>query len=164
VESLIGIGSNLGNPAQQCREALSKLAERPGIEGIAVSPLYRTSPVGRTDQPWFVNAVALIESTLTPEALLTALQEIEQAFGRMRDIRWGPRTLDLDILSYGDCVIELPQLAVPHPRMHERCFVLAPLNDVAPRWIHPVLGRTAAELLIELNREADGQTIERMNR
>lgn len=164
VESLIGIGSNLGDPVQQCREALTALSIRPGVEVLAVSPFYRTSPVGKTDQPWFVNAVALIEVTLPPKALLAVLQEIEQAFGRTRDVRWGPRTLDLDILSYGDCVLELSQLSLPHPRMHERRFVLAPLADVAPRWLHPVFRRTASELLLQMPPEADEQIIECLER
>jgi len=100
-------------------------------------------------------------TTLSPTQLMDAMQEVERTFGRTRSIRWGPRTLDLDLLAYGDRVLQLPELTVPHARMHERRFVLAPLVEIYPEWIHPVLGKSARELLSELPGE-DGQDVEPM--
>lgn len=141
----IGLGSNLDDPAGQVRAGLTALAGLPDSRPGPVSDLFRSAPVGVTDQPDFCNAVAGLDTDLEPLALLEALQAIEQAAGRRRTRRWGPRTLDLDILVYGDRRIDLPTLTVPHPRLAERAFVLVPLVSVAPNLDIPGQG-TAATL------------------
>lgn len=133
----IGIGSNLAGPAAQLRRAIQALQALPGTRLLASSPTYRSLAVGPGQQPDYLNAVAAIETTLPALELLHALQGIEAAQGRERLERWGPRTLDLDILLYGECIIEEPELTVPHPRMLERNFVLQPLLDIAPGLVLP---------------------------
>lgn len=128
----IGLGSNLGNPQQQLREALAALAQLPHSELLRHSALYSSEPLGPADQPRYVNAVALLATHLEPLALLEQLQHIEQTHGRVRkDERWGPRTLDLDILLFGQQQIDIPRLQVPHYHMHARAFVLYPLAEIA---------------------------------
>lgn len=132
VHACIGLGANLGDPAAALREAFEALARLPATRLLAASRLYRTPAWGRTDQPDYVNAAALLETALAPQALLAALLEIERRAGRVRDgHRWGPRTLDLDLLLYDDRVIDLPGLRVPHPHLHERAFALVPLAEIA---------------------------------
>lgn len=148
VVAYIGIGSNLADPVDQVRRAISELAWLPETSLIASSALYQTAPVGLADQPDFVNAVAGLETRLAPRALLDALQEIEQRHGRVRDgARWGPRTLDLDILLYGDLSLAEPGLQIPHPEMGRRAFVLVPLADVAPDGLRVPGAGTLADLL-----------------
>lgn len=142
----IALGANLGDPAATVNAAFAALDQLPQSRLLATSALYRTAPVGIADQPEFVNAAALIDTTLAPEALLDALLGIEQAFGRVRAERNGPRTLDLDLLLYDDLMLATPRLTLPHPRLHLRAFVLQPLADLAPDLAIPGRGRLAAWL------------------
>lgn len=154
-------GSNLGDKAEQCQRGFDALDGTPGIRLDAVSPFYRTEPVDYLDQDWFVNAVVRLVTTLSPGELLVRLKEIELEAGRTAGgIRFGPRVLDLDILLYGDRILETPNLVIPHPRMHKRHFVLKPICDIDPAIVHPVLGRTVQSLLEELN--IDGQQLSRL--
>ena len=140
----IGIGSNLDNPVEQVLRARRALAELPRTRLLDFSPLYRNPAVGPGEQPDYVNAVAAIETELNPHALLEALLAIEAAQGRTRErLRWRPRTLDLDVLVYGERVIRDHDLTVPHPRIRERAFVLRPLADVAPELAIPGVGCVA---------------------
>ena len=132
VRAAVALGSNLDDPERHVTRAFDELAALPGTKVIARSKLYRTKAVGYLDQPDFVNAVALLETALAPRALLDELLAIEQRHGRKRERVNGPRTLDLDIVLYGDQVIDEPGLTVPHPRAKERPFVLQPLRDVWP--------------------------------
>ena len=145
-EAFVGLGANLGEPEAQVRRALAALAELPGTRLLAASSLYRSAPVGVVAQLDFINAVAAVETALTARALLDALLAMEARFGRRREFPGAPRTLDLDLLLYGDRVIVEPELVVPHPRMHERAFVLAPLAEIAPDIAIPGKGRAAALL------------------
>ena len=151
----IGIGSNLGSRMENCRKAIEAVAAREDCVLEAQSPFYETEPVYLEDQDWFINAVALIRTALAPEAFLARLQAIEQSMGpRGERPRFGPRVLDLDILFFDELVIQGGDLWVPHPRLHERRFVLQPLSDIAARFVHPVLGQTIGSLLAGLK---DGQ-------
>jgi 2-amino-4-hydroxy-6-hydroxymethyldihydropteridine diphosphokinase len=140
----IALGSNLRDPAAQVRAGFEALAMLPDTRLAAVSSLYLTAPVGHLAQPDFVNAVALIETALSPRALLDELLAIERQFGRVRDVPNGPRTLDLDILLYGEIVHDDAALTLPHPRMHERAFVLVPLAEIAPDAVIPGRGGVSA--------------------
>jgi 2-amino-4-hydroxy-6-hydroxymethyldihydropteridine diphosphokinase len=130
IRCYIGLGSNQGDSGAIIEEALEQINASEGIEITGVAPLYRTAPQGYLEQDDFINTVAEINTTLSPLALLSALQQIETDLGRVRTVRWGPRTVDLDLLLYGDDTINLPQLQVPHPRMHQRAFVMVPLADL----------------------------------
>lgn len=143
----IGIGSNLAAPREQVATALTELRQLPGGESLIASPLYRSKPVGPPDQPDYVNAVAVFDTDTGPEALLDRLQSIEQEHDRRRDgERWGARTLDLDILLYGDACLNTERLCVPHPEMQRRGFVLQPLHDIAPDLTIPGHGALASLL------------------
>ncbi len=146
--ALVGLGSNLDDPVQQVVRALDALAARPDLRLLRRSRLYRSMPWGRTDQPAFINAVAEIETALAPQALLQTLLDIERGLGRIREdtSRWGPRVIDLDLLLYDDRIIDEDGLRVPHPHLHERAFVLLPLNELGPERIIPGYA-TVAELL-----------------
>jgi 2-amino-4-hydroxy-6-hydroxymethyldihydropteridine diphosphokinase len=136
----VGIGSNLDDPVAQVRRALAALARLPDTELLASSSLYRNPPMGPQDQPDYVNAAALLRTQLDPFAFLDALQAVERGQGRVRgDVQWGPRTIDLDLLLWGEQVIDEARLKVPHPGLHERVFVLYPLAEIAPGL--PVPGR-----------------------
>lgn len=129
----IGLGSNLENPENQVRQAFDELDRLPQTRLVRKSSLYRTAPIGLETQPDFVNAVAELETALPAEQLLAELQDIEKSHGRERTLKNAPRTLDLDLLLFGDAKLDSPQLTVPHPRMHERAFVLKPLLEIAPQ-------------------------------
>ena len=138
--AFVGVGANLGDPAAQVRAAIAALAALPGTLLVTASSLYRTAPVGYADQPDFVNAAALLETALAPRALLEALQAIEARSGRARSFKDAPRVLDLDLLLYGREVIDEPGLGVPHPRLHERAFALAPVVEIDPAAVIPGRG------------------------
>ena len=144
----VGLGGNLGDAASTVREALRALDDLPATHLLCASPLYRTAAWGNTDQPDFVNAAALLETRLDARALLDELLGIERQFGREREaaVQWGPRILDLDLLLYGDAVIDEPGLRVPHPYLHERAFALVPLAQVGPGLQVPGRGTVAALL------------------
>lgn len=153
----IGLGSNLDEPREQVRRAATALARLDS--SMRLSSLYMSEPMGPQDQPRFINAVAEIRTRLSPEALLDELQAIEQAHGRIRERHWGPRTLDLDLLVYGDEKISTPRLVVPHPGLPERAFVLYPLAELAPALQVPGFG-TAAGLAAQI----PGNDVERLER
>jgi 2-amino-4-hydroxy-6-hydroxymethyldihydropteridine diphosphokinase len=157
-QSYIALGSNLGNREDYLRSAMAALGQLGEVK--AVSSFYETEPVGTVPQPDFLNAVVELWTALPPEQLLTALLRIELEHGRDRNTGppKGPRTLDLDLLSYGALVLKMPLLTLPHPALVERRFVLAPLAEIAPRWRHPISGKTAMQMLMELQHDAgDGQ-------
>ena len=130
----LGLGSNLGDRLAHLQAAVDGLAGTPGIEVAAVSPVYETRPVGGPPQGHYLNAVVALHTDLTPRDLLNIAQRLETREHRVRAERWGPRTLDVDVLLVGDEVVEEPDLVVPHPRLSERAFVLVPLSDLAPEW------------------------------
>lgn len=137
----VALGANIGEPVRQIEAGFAALAALPGTRLVARSSLYRSAPVGYADQPDFVNAVAVIETALAPQALLAALLAIERVHGRVREFPNAPRTLDLDILLYGDAVVHEAGLNIPHARMLERAFVMVPLAEVAPDACVPGHGR-----------------------
>jgi len=160
--ALIGLGANLESPAEMIASAVARLAEGPGLTLLAVSSLYLSEPQGGpAGQNWYHNAVAAFASSLAPRELLARLLSVEAALGRRREEKNGPRVIDLDWLAQGGLVVdEPPELIVPHLRLAERRFVLAPLAEVAPRWRHPRLGLTARELLAAL--PVAGQGLKRL--
>jgi 2-amino-4-hydroxy-6-hydroxymethyldihydropteridine diphosphokinase len=154
-KAFLSIGSNMGDKLAHCRFAIASLGTLQGAAVSGLSPFYRTAPVDYTDQDWFINAAVRLATVLDPLALLRAIRGIENAAGRVRGpIRGGPRTLDIDLLFYDDAIIHLPELEVPHPRLHERRFVLQPVCDIEPEFIHPVRGCTVQSLLAQLDTEA----------
>ena len=148
---LIALGSNLGDRLENVRAGLAGLVEHDGVDVQAVSKLYETAPVGGPDdQGAYLNAALRAETTLGAADLLALLHRIEASRERERVVHWGPRTLDLDLLVYGELVSDDPALQVPHPRQHERRFVLVPVCDVAAGVVHPRFGRTMSDLLADL--------------
>jgi 2-amino-4-hydroxy-6-hydroxymethyldihydropteridine diphosphokinase len=148
ITAYIGLGSNIGDRKGFCLKALELLARAGRV--TKVSSYYCTEPVGNRDQEEFVNAVAELETSLSPLQLLAACRAIEDELGRRRSVHWGPRTIDLDILLYGDQVVESPHLTIPHPFLTARGFVLTPLCEIAPQAVHPILKKTVAQLLHQL--------------
>lgn len=155
VRAYIGLGANLGDGAATLRTVAAELAALPGVHRCEVSPFYRTAPY-EANGPDFTNAVAALDTTLSPLALLDALQALEARHGRERPYKNAPRTLDLDLLLHGDAVLDTPRLTLPHPRMHQRAFVLAPLHDLAPalQWqagsVAQLLQATADQMIEKL--------------
>lgn len=141
----LALGGNLGDVAQAFRAALDALRAHPDVEVLRESPVYRTPPWGKTDQPDFFNMAAEVETSLSAHELLDLCLAIERASGRVRDERWGPRNIDLDVIAFGDAVISDERLTVPHPHAHERAFVLAPLADIAPDLV--IRGRAVRDWL-----------------
>ena len=147
-DAFIALGSNQGDRELNLLRAVAEMGKLPDGRITALSGFYDTEPVGGVKQDNFLNAVLKLETGLSPHDLLTELQRIEtENFHRAREIQWGPRTMDLDILFYGDMVLDEESLTVPHPRLHERRFVLEPLAEIAPKLIHPLLGITIGSLL-----------------
>ena len=147
----IALGTNLGKRKANLRAAIKALP--PDVIVLAESHVYETPPWGYEDQPAFLNMAVKAETEMEPEPLLKYLKQLEVELGREQNFRWGPRLIDLDILFYDDLVIDTPPLVIPHPRLHERAFVLVPLEDVAPEVVHPVLQRTVSELLTRIDRQ-----------
>ncbi len=158
VEAYIGLGGNVGCVEERLRRAGEELALR-GVSIADASAIYRSEPWGEFDQPEFLNQVLRVSTQLRPRELLRVCQEVERALGRVRRARWGPREIDVDLLLYGEEIIDQEDLKVPHPRLAQRRFVLVPLAEVAPETEHPALGRTVAELLAEV---ADERGVERV--
>jgi len=152
-KAFIGIGSNLGDRRNNCVEAVERLKGLRECELIRCSRWYLTSPVGVEDQDWFVNGVACLGAEVSARELLGKLLSIEAGMGRVRTEKWGPRVIDLDLLLYGMDIVKEADLTIPHPHMHLRRFVLAPLAEVDPDVIHPVLAKTASQMLQELQGE-----------
>ena len=158
-EAFLGLGSNLGDREAMLRAAMRALAASDGVTVTACSPIYETPPWGPVPQGPYLNACVAIDCTLTPRALLDLALAIERRHGRERAIRWGPRTLDIDILLYGNKVIQSGGLVIPHPRMHLRRFTLLPLAEIAGDMIHPVLNKSIGELLKECTDESEVRRI-----
>lgn len=146
----IGIGSNLGDRKALVNQAVRLLRELPKTSLLKVATTIETEPIGRRDQPNFLNTVAEVETALNPRELLNHLHRIEEALGRERGEHWGPRTIDLDILLYGNLILNEPDLVIPHPHMNGRRFVLEPLTEIAPYAVHPTAGKSISELLLSL--------------
>jgi len=155
----IGIGSNLGQPAGQCIEAIRRIALTRDVALLRCSSLYRTEPGGLKNQGWFVNAVVEVRTVLPARTLLQALLQIEKEMGRVRETHWGPRIIDLDILLFGQEVVQEDDLIIPHPELHKRRFVLVPLNELASYAIHPTFGVSIRGLLQRLQ---DDSGVERI--
>jgi 2-amino-4-hydroxy-6-hydroxymethyldihydropteridine diphosphokinase len=146
----IGIGSNIEDRIQNIRTAIDRMKKSKGLKILRVSSFYKTEPMGYEEQDWFINAVAEGQTSLLPLHLLDLLQSIEEKMGRDTPFRWGPRNIDLDILFFGNQIIEEPDLTVPHPLLEQRRFVLEPLAELSPEGIHPLQHKTFQELLEEL--------------
>ncbi len=156
----IGIGSNLGDKLKNCLRAIERIQEIPGCSLVARSDFYRTEPFGVRDQDWYVNGIISLETTITARDLLKHLLEIEEGMGRVREGKWGPRPIDLDILLFGEDMVDDKDLKIPHPFMHLRRFVLVPMVQLAPDLVHPVLGKTMSELVGRLSHK--GQAVKEM--
>lgn len=150
IHAYIGLGSNLENPVAQLDRAIDALKKHDDLKNLRVSSIYGSKPVGPQDQPDYINAIASFDTALSPIELLDLLQSIEQSQRRVRERHWGPRTLDLDLLLYGQQTIQLPRLTVPHPFMLERGFVIKPLSDLAPDMLL-ANGKTVTEQLQQLD-------------
>jgi 2-amino-4-hydroxy-6-hydroxymethyldihydropteridine diphosphokinase len=156
----IGIGSNVGESQRNCREAIDRIGALDECRIISVSSFYLTEPVGVKAQEWYVNGAVSMSTALSAQDLLKALLQVERDMGRVRIEKWGPRVIDLDLLLYCDDLLDDELIKVPHPLMHLRKFVMAPMTELAPELIHPALGKTMAELYGEI--EEESQVIKRL--
>jgi len=145
----ISLGSNLGNRLSSLRKAIL-LLKKEGFNITKTSDVFETPPFGVSNQPRFLNACLLIDTETNPADLLEKLKKIENEVGRVRRFRWGPREIDLDVIFYDEKVIDGPSLKVPHPHMHERPFVLIPLKQISPQWVHPILKKTVEQMAEDL--------------
>lgn len=148
--AFVGVGSNLGDKIAHCEKAVAELLSVDSNRLLSRSSFYQTRPVGYLDQDWFVNGVFKMDTHLAPLDLLRAMKAVESRMGRVETVRWGPRIIDLDLLFYDEAVIRTPEMEIPHPRLHERQFVLIPLGEIAPDLIHPGRGKTVRELSASL--------------
>jgi 2-amino-4-hydroxy-6-hydroxymethyldihydropteridine diphosphokinase len=146
----LALGSNMGNRLANLKNAVSHLTPQMSVK--KKSPVYETPPWGYADQPAFLNQVVMAETYMEPEPLLGHLKRLETALGRVVSFQNGPRLIDIDILFYDDAILDSPPLVIPHPRLHQRAFVLVPLNDIASDFVHPVLGKQVGELLLDVDR------------
>lgn len=146
----IALGSNLGNRLSNLKNAISNFT--PQMDVKKKSPVYETPPWGYADQPAFLNQVVMAETYLEPEDLLGHLKRLETVLGREPSFQNGPRLIDLDILFYDDIIVDSPPLVIPHPRLHQRAFVLVPLNDIAPDLVHPLYAKSISEMLLDIDR------------
>lgn len=153
----LSLGSNVGDRTSQLRRALARLETAGRV--VAVSSFYETEPVELTQQPWFLNCAAALETSQTPQQLMTSILRIEEEMGRRRLQKKGPRTIDIDILLFDDAVVNFSDLTIPHPALHQRRFVLEPLAEIAPDVLHPVLNKTIRELLGAL---PEGQAVRKL--
>lgn len=153
----LSLGSNVGDREAQLRDAMDRLGSAGRV--VAASSFYETEPVEFTQQPWFLNCVVALETRQTPHQLMATLLGVEQAMGRRRVQKKGPRSIDIDILLFDDAIVESQKLTIPHPSMHQRRFVLEPLAEIAPQVFHPILGKTICELRQAL---PPGQKVKRM--
>ena len=159
ISAYLSLGSNLGNRENYLRDAIARLQALGRV--VALSSFYETEPVGFTEQPWFLNCAVFLETTETPAQLLASLLAIEQEMGRVRTQKKGPRTIDIDILLFGDTILDSAELTIPHPALHQRRFVLEPLAEIAPEVEHPILKKTIRELLRDL---PAGQSVRKLQK
>lgn len=153
-KAFIGIGSNMGDKNANIKKAIQKM-ETDSVRVVQVSPFYETKPMGPVEQENFINCAAEIKTILTPAELMKFLLDMETEMKRERKVKWGPRTIDLDVLLFDDLILSLDEIIIPHPRMHERLFVLIPLNDIAPNIVHPLLRKRIIEIKSEVEKIQD---------